>query len=113
MENRQGACLADGDACAVKQGPAVHLKLLATIVDRGKGQSVADLMRREGVLFHTIMLGRGTARKAVLNYLGLGETEKDVVISTIRVEGGCRVLRKLMQAMRLDAPGCATERLSY
>ena len=105
MENRQDACFADGDACEVKHGPAVHLKLLATIVDRGKGQSVTDLMKKEGVLFHTIMLGRGTARKAVLNYLGLGETEKDVVISTIRMEGGRHVLKKLMQAMQLDAPG--------
>ncbi len=105
MENRQGACAEENDACAVKQGQAVHLKLLVTIVDRGKGQSVADLMKKEGVLFQTIMLGKGTARKAVLNYLGLGETEKDVVISTIRQEGGLPVLRKLMQAMRLDAPG--------
>ncbi len=105
MENHQGACAVEGDACAVKQGPAVHLKLLATIVDRGKGQSVADLMKKEGALFHTIMLGKGTARKAVLNYLGLGETEKDVVVSTIPVDGGLHALRKLMQAMRLDAPG--------
>ncbi len=105
MEDRLGACTVEGDACAVKQSPAVHLKLLTTIVDRGKGQSVADLMKKEGVLFHTIMLGRGTARKAVLKYLGLGETEKDVVISTIRVEGGLHVLRKLLQAMRFDAPG--------
>ncbi len=105
MENSQGACAVEGDACAVKQGPAVHLKLLTAIVDRGKGQSVVDLMKKEGVLFHTIMLGRGTARKAVLNYLGLGETEKDVVVSTIPARGGLHVLRKLMQAMRLDAPG--------
>ncbi len=105
MENRQAACEMQDGACAVKQGPSVHLKLLVTIVDRGKGQSVADLLIKEGVLFHTIMLGRGTARKAILNYLGLGETEKDVVISAVRVEGGLKALRRLMQALRLDAPG--------
>ncbi len=105
MENREGACVTEGGACAVKQGPSVRLKLLTTIVDRGKGQSVAGLMKKEGVLFHTILLGKGTARKALLNYLGLGETEKDVVISTIHAEGGHHVLRKLMQAMRLDVPG--------
>ncbi len=105
MEFGQGACAEKEDACAVKQGPAVHLKLLAAIVDRGKGQSVADLLIKEGVLFHTILLGRGTARKALLNYLGLGETEKDVVISTIQAESGLHVLRKLLKAMRLDAPG--------
>lgn len=105
MENNQEACTMESDACAEKQNLTVHLKLLAVIVDRGKGQGVVELMKKEGVLFHTIMLGRGTARKAVLNYLGLGETEKDVVISTIRADGGLHVLRKLMKAMRLDAPG--------
>lgn len=92
------------EACG-PQGAPGGLKLLVSIVDRGKGQSVADLMKKEGVLFHTILLGRGTAHKAVLNYLGLGETEKDVVLSAIRTEGGQRALRRLMNTMRLDAPG--------
>ena len=105
MEFKQGICTGERDACAVQQSQSIHLKLLVTIVDRGKGQSVADLMKKEGVLFQTIMLGRGTARKAVLNMLGLGETEKDVVLSTIPKQSGCHTLKKLMQAMRLDAPG--------
>ena len=104
MESMQD-CMPAGGACTLKQGPSVHLKLLVTIVDRGKGQHAADLLKKEGVLFHTIMLGRGTARKAVLNYLGLGETEKDIVISSIRTEGGNKALKRLMQSMRLDAPG--------
>ncbi len=104
MDAKQACTPLDG-ACAVKQGPSVQLKLLVTIVDRGKGQNVADLLKKEGLLFHTIMLGRGTARKAILTYLGLGETEKDIVISAIRTDVGIRTLRKLMNAMRLDAPG--------
>lgn len=98
-------CVQTQGACAVKQGPHVHVKLLITIVDRGKGQHVADLLKKEGVLFHTIMLGRGTARKAILNTLGLGETEKDIVLSSIRTEGGAKALKRLLASLQLDAPG--------
>ena len=89
----------------VKNGLYAPIKLLITIVDRGKGQGVVDLVKKEGVLFHTILLGRGTARKAILNYLGLGETEKDIVLNTLPEEGGRRALRRLIMAMQLDGPG--------
>ena len=81
------------------------IRLLVTIVDRGKGQGVADLLKRGGSLFHTILLGHGTAKKELLDYLGLGETEKDVVLSALSAEIGPLALRRLNQAMRLDVPG--------
>lgn len=106
MDMQENTCAQDqGTACAIKQGPLCALRLLTTIVDRGKGQGVVDLLKKEGVLFHTILLGRGTARKAILDYLGLGETEKDVVLSTLRTAEKLQSLRKLLQALRLDGPG--------
>lgn len=81
------------------------IKMLITIVDRGKGQGVADLLNKEGVLFHTIMRGWGTAHKDMLDFLGLSETEKDVVISTVRFPHGIRTLRHLTYSMQLDGPG--------
>ena len=57
------------------------VELIVSIVDRGRGESVVRLLERQGSLFHTIVLGRGTAQERILDYLGLGETEKDVVIS--------------------------------
>ena len=81
------------------------LRLLITIVDRGKGQQAADLLKRRGSLMHTIMLGHGTARQELLDYLGLGETEKDVVFSTLATEVSALALYKLNHEMRLDMPG--------
>lgn len=81
------------------------IRLLVSIVDRGKGDGVVRLLERHGSLFHTILLGRGTARKALLDYLGLGETEKDIVLSGIAQEGSSMVLKYLIHAMQFDAPG--------
>lgn len=81
------------------------LRLLMTIVDRGKGQEAADILKRRGSLMHTIMLGHGTARKELLDYLGLGETEKDVVISSLAAEVSSLALYKLNHHLRLDMPG--------
>ena len=49
----------------------VSLKLLLTIVDRGKGDAVAQLLRQEGVMIQFIALGAGTANKGLLALLGL------------------------------------------
>lgn len=87
-----------------KEGPQA-LRLLVSIIDRGKGERVARLLERHGSLHHTILLGRGTARKDLLNYLGLGESEKDVVLSGIPQANAPSALRHLMQAMQFEAPG--------
>ena len=81
----------------------VHL--LVSIVDRGKGEGVVRLLKRHGSHFHTILLGRGTARKALLDYLALGETEKDIVFSGISAENAATVLKYLIHALQFDAPG--------
>lgn len=89
------------DAKSAPQG----VNLLVSIVDRGKGEGVVRLLERHGSLFHTILLGRGTARKAWLDYLGLGETEKDIVLSGVCHQKAPRILKYLMHAMQFDAPG--------
>ncbi|MBE5787120.1 MAG: P-II family nitrogen regulator [Clostridiales bacterium] len=81
------------------------LHMLITIVDRGKGESVAHLLRHEGVLLHHIALGNGTAHKGLLSLLGLQDTAKDVVISFIRSGVSRRALRRLSHALEIDLPG--------
>ena len=50
------------------------LQILWTIVDRGKGEGVAQLLSQEGVMFQYIALGTGTAQKGLLSLLGLKDT---------------------------------------
>ena len=57
---------------------------LVTIVDRGKGCRVTDVLRMAGVAVQLVLLGQGTASTEMMDCLGLDGPEKDVVISLAR-----------------------------
>ncbi|ROR27320.1 hypothetical protein EDD66_10615 [Mobilisporobacter senegalensis] len=59
------------------------VKLLVSIVNRGKGEKVEELLQSMEITYHLICLGHGTADSDILDYLGLGETDKDIVLSVI------------------------------
>lgn len=59
------------------------IKWLVTIVDRGKGEEVIKLCKENHSEFNLIILGVGTASRDIMNYLGLDEPEKDIVISLV------------------------------
>lgn len=61
-------------------GDAV-IKLMVTIVDRGRSSKAVDLFKAAGLPFHYACLGHGTANSDILDYLGLGETQKDVLLT--------------------------------
>ena len=60
------------------------LKLLFTIVDRSKTLFYVDLLEQFEVNVQNVIYGRGTANSQMLDLLGLGESEKSVIISYIR-----------------------------
>lgn len=59
------------------------LKMLVTIVDRGKGAAAVSLYREQRLHFDYLCMGLGTANSKILDYFGLSETEKDVVITLV------------------------------
>ncbi len=81
------------------------LKLLLTIVDRGKGDAVAQLLQKEGVIMQFIALGTGTANKGLLALLGLKDTAKDIVVSFIRGGVAAKAMRRLDHVLEMDLPG--------
>ncbi len=82
-----------------------HLALLITIVDRGKGQNVVDLLKKDMVLFHRIALGRGTAKSEILDMLGIGETPKDIVLSVVARSQARHAMHRLRNTLQFDNPG--------
>ena len=81
------------------------IKLLVTIVDRGKGKKAAQMYAKHGLFFHLLTLGKGTATSEVLDYLGLGETEKSVLFS-LASAGQLRAARDAMvQELNIRKPG--------
>ncbi len=60
------------------------LKLLITVVDRSKTLFYVDLLEQFEVNAQMVIYGRGTADSQMLALLGLGESEKSVIVSCIR-----------------------------
>ena len=61
-----------------------RLELLVTVVDRIKGEFYADLIQSFDVNMQMLCFGQGTAKTEMLQYLGLANSEKTVILSVIR-----------------------------
>ena len=62
----------------------VRLEALITIVDRKKGEFYADLLQSFDVNMQMILSAKGTAEAKMLEYLGLSNNDKSVIISMVR-----------------------------
>jgi len=81
------------------------IKLLTVIVDRGKGGEAAALLQGRSLPFNYICLGQGTANSQILDYLGLGETRKDVVFSLVPGGKAKSLLTAVGERLQFSLPG--------
>ena len=58
-----------------------QINMLFSIVGRGKGKAYMDMLTSCGISFHMQMTAHGTAPSEMMDIFGLGNTDKDVVIS--------------------------------
>ena len=58
-----------------------RIMLLFSILARGKAKPYMDQLTAKGVAFHMQMAAHGTAPSEMMDIFGLGNTDKDVVIS--------------------------------
>lgn len=79
---------------------AFPLQGLITIVDRGKGEKLARLYERAGIETQLLCLGLGTAKSEIMEYLGLGELEKEILFSAAPRS----VLKGGLEKLRADLP---------
>lgn len=82
-----------------------RMVLMFTIVNRGKGEQAADLFAEQGVYFHTLLLGRGTASTTILDYLGLEEKKKDLILSVMPWQVAQGLMKQLSETFNLRKPG--------
>lgn len=57
------------------------MRLIISIVERGKGVAMQRLYAPYQIFLHLQCAGRGTATSEIMDILGLGSSEKDVVLS--------------------------------
>lgn len=86
----------------VKKLPSIYM--IVTIVDRGLGSKVLDIARESGVHGGTVFLGRGTANHTILDYLGLNDKKKELVILIANEDEGEIAINNISRELEFDEP---------
>ena len=82
-----------------------QLSLIMSIVERGSGGKLVKLYGKEQILTHIRFEGQGTATSEILDILGLGGSEKDIILSITTRPAARALLQKLDDELRGAAPG--------
>lgn len=91
---------------ALKQcGPIKKIKLLFTIVDRGVGEEIVEILRESGVTFNMISPCYCAAGSNLMDYLGLTDAERDMILSVVQEDRVQAVMNKIVYKFDLDEPG--------
>ena len=81
------------------------LRLVITITNRKVGKKVIKLFEKLGCVSHQTFLGYGTAPKEILDYLGLGIIEKDVLLSVADESIVPAMFKTLEEKLEFNKPG--------
>ena len=82
-----------------------ELHLMVTITERSAIKKFQALYNRHGVDVNFITVGYGTAVSETLDYLGLEETEKAVILSVVTGNVWKEVKADLQNRLKIDVPG--------
>jgi len=82
-----------------------EISLLCVICDRNKRYKTVNVLENQKNLFNLEGIGKGTANSKILNYLGLGETEKSVFFSILPKDTAYQATEKLDEILMLSKPG--------
>ncbi|MBO5045710.1 MAG: hypothetical protein J6C93_02435 [Clostridia bacterium] len=82
-----------------------RVKILMSILNQEDDGKMAEILNECSVSLSFSFTGTGTARSTVLDYLGIGETEKAVMISLIPESDEEKILREIQTRMSLYLVG--------
>ena len=81
------------------------MQVILSIVERGQGAAMQRLYRKWHVPIHIQCAGKGTATSEIMDILGLGSSEKDVVLSFAAASAAQKLLRDLDNDLRGHSGG--------
>ena len=82
-----------------------QMALIMSIVERGSGNKLTKLYTENQVFTHIRCEGIGTATSEIMDILGLGSSEKDVVLSLTPLGTARTLLTKLNEDLGSAVPG--------
>ena len=76
------------------------MKLIVSIVERGQGKTLQKFYQKRRIPLHLQCAGRGTATSEIMDILGLGSSEKDVLLSWAAASAARALLSQLDSELR-------------
>ena len=83
----------------------LRLKLVVTVIDRNKGSDAIKLFKSLGTHWHFTALGEGTANSEMMELLGLGSSDKTIVLCIIPQFRVDEFLQTINQKLHLATKG--------
>jgi len=81
------------------------ISLLYVICDRDKQERVEAILEKSETFFNLVTYGKGTANSRILDYFGLGETEKAIFFIALTADTGQKIAEILDAKLQLSKPG--------
>lgn len=84
-----------------------RMSLLTLIIDHQKEDKFLEFLNKEGTRFKNIIHGIGTASESVLDYFGINEVRKSIILTILPYEKSKRVLLNLKKNknIKINEPG--------
>lgn len=82
-----------------------RLYMMVTITDRNRKKRFEEFYKKNEHMVFFTTLGRGTANSEMLDYFGLEESEKVVILSVVTEETWKKLRREMIVKMQIDVPG--------
>ncbi len=88
-----------------KNPKIVKMKVLITIIECCNEKQLTDMYLEHHIPFHLVTHGLGTADSEMIDYLGLGETRKNLIISIIAETQVDSIFGLLSSKLNFEQPG--------
>lgn len=82
-----------------------NLSLMVMIFNKKLEKKYKFLLQRNRVKYNVLLYGTGTASSSVLEYFGLNEIRRDVLLSILPSNLSKSILKQLDQKFKMDEPG--------
>lgn len=82
-----------------------NMSLMIMIFNKKLEKKYKFLLQRNRVKYNVLLYGTGTASSSVLEYFGLNEIRRDVLLSVLPYNLSKSILKQLDQKFKMDEPG--------
>lgn len=81
-----------------------NFELMCFIVNNGHAHKLIQAARQWGIVEATVLLGKGTANNKILDFLGLSDVRKEIVLMVANQDITDKVLKDMSKKFNFDKP---------